>query len=217
MENQFIRAKSRENKAIRLQQIMNVTDQLFQKHTYHEISLSVISNLAGFARGGLYKYVSSKEELFLLLYLEKQEEMLQDILAQMRGRKVTITLLADVMSSTLYRHFDFLKYHQIQNAIVETNVSIEKLAEFKKNSLQQRRELFELMMEACHTDEKQVYDAYLSILAHSVYLRDRMNCADSFVKAMEIAGLEIVPVKFIENLCCFIRMYLTHCVTGPKS
>ena len=67
MEKQFIRAKSQENKNIRMQQIMDVTDRLFHEKTYHEITLSVIAEEVNLARGGLYKYVSSKEEIFLMI------------------------------------------------------------------------------------------------------------------------------------------------------
>ena len=40
MEKQFIRAKSQENKNIRIQQIMDATDRLFYEKTYHEITLT---------------------------------------------------------------------------------------------------------------------------------------------------------------------------------
>ena len=131
MDKHFIRAKSQENKNIRLQQIMDVTDRLFHEKTYHEITLSVIAKEVGLARGGLYKYVISKEEIFLMIYLQKEKAMIDDIVEQLINEKITPDLLSEVMSKTIYQHLDFIKYHQILNAIIETNVTIEKLAEFK--------------------------------------------------------------------------------------
>ena len=43
MEKKFIRAKSQENKNIRIQQIMDTTDKLFYEKTYHEITLTMIA------------------------------------------------------------------------------------------------------------------------------------------------------------------------------
>ena len=100
MEKKFIRAKSQENKNIRIQQIMDVTDRLFHEKTYHEITLSVIAEEMNLARGGLYKYVSSKEEIFLMIYLQKQNAMLKDIVRQLENRKITPDVLSEVMSTT---------------------------------------------------------------------------------------------------------------------
>ena len=67
MKKNFIRAKSQENKNIRIQQIMDTTDKLFYEKTYHEITLTMIAKEMNLARGGLYKYVTSKEEIFAVL------------------------------------------------------------------------------------------------------------------------------------------------------
>lgn len=109
MDKHFIRAKSQENKIIRLQQIMDVTDRLFHEKTYHEITLSVIAKEVGLARGGLYKYVISKEEIFLMIYLQKEKAMIDDIVEQLINKKITPDLLSEVMSKTIYQHLDFIK------------------------------------------------------------------------------------------------------------
>ena len=103
MEKKFIRAKSQENKNIRMQQIMDVTDRLFHEKTYHEITLSVIAEEMNLARGGLYKYVSSKEEIFLMIYLQKQNAMLKDIVRRLKNRKITPDVLSEVMSKRSIR------------------------------------------------------------------------------------------------------------------
>jgi len=209
MDNQFLRAKSEKNKQIRMQQIMEITDRLFHEKTYHEITLTAISAESGLARGGLYKYVSSKEEIFLLIYLQKQQELLDSIMDQLQNKNRTAALLSDVISKAISRHLDFIKYHQILNAIIETNVSIEKLAEFKRKSYEQRKPLFSVLMDTCRIDEAQAYDHYLSILYHSVYLYDRVTYQDTYVKAMELAGLKIIDLDFNQNLYRFINMCLS--------
>lgn len=210
MGNQFLRAKSEKNKIIRMQQIMDITDKLFHEKTYHEITLSIISKEVGLARGGLYKYVSSKEEIFLLIYLRKQQLLLEEINKQLHNKNITITLLSNIISKAIFDNLNFIKYHQILNAIIETNVSIEKLAEFKKKSYQQRQDLFSVLMNTCHINEQQAYDIYLSIIYHSVYLYDRIAYKNTYVKAMELAGLMIIDIDFKKDLYRFISMYLNN-------
>ena len=76
MEKHFIRAKSQENKQIRMNEIMKATENLFSTHTYHDISLTTIANELNMTRGNLYKYVHSKEEIFLQIYLNNKKKSL---------------------------------------------------------------------------------------------------------------------------------------------
>ena len=208
MEKQFIRAKSQENKNIRIQQIMDVTDRLFHEKTYHEITLSVIAEEVNLARGGLYKYVSSKEEIFLMIYLQKQDAMLKDIVSHINNIKITPDVLSEVMSKTIYSHLDFIRYHQILNAIIETNVTIERLAEFKLKTYEQTTELFTILQKVLNKDRNKVFDLYLTILYHCVYLYDRVAYQKNYVKAMRLAGLEIEEIDFEEHLSHFIYTIL---------
>ena len=208
MEKQFIRAKSQENKNIRIQQIMDVTDRLFHEKTYHEITLSVIAEEVNLARGGLYKYVSSKEEIFLMIYLQKQDAMLKDIVSHINNIKTTPDVLSEVMSKTIHNHLDFIKNHQIFNAIIETNVTIEKLAEFKLKTYEQTTELFTILQKVLNKDRNKVFDLYLTILYHCVYLYDRVAYQKNYVEAMRLAGLEIEDIDFEEHLSHFIYTIL---------
>ena len=204
MEKQFIRAKSQKNKNIRIQQIMNVTDRLFHEKTYHEITLSIIAKEVNLARGGLYKYVTSKEEIFLMIYLQKEKAMLDDIVCQLVNKGITPDFLSKVMSQTIYKHLDFIKYHQILNAIIETNVTIEKLAEFKRKTFEQTTDLFDILEKALNQNRQSIFDFYLTILYHCVYLYDRVAYQQNYVEAMKIAKLEIENIDFVEHLSRFI-------------
>ena len=204
MEKQFITAKSQKNKKITIQQIKNVTDRLFHEKTYHEITLSIIAKEVNLARGGLYKYVTSKEEIFLMIYLQKEKAMLDDIVCQLVNKGITPDFLSKVMSQTIYKHLDFIKYHQILNAIIETNVTIEKLAEFKRKTFEQTTDLFDILEKALNQNRQSIFDFYLTILYHCVYLYDRVAYQQNYVEAMKIAKLEIENIDFVEHLSRFI-------------
>lgn len=212
MEKKFKRAKSKENKQIRMNEIMTVTESLFKNNTYHEITLTTIAKELNMARGNLYKYVMSKEEIFLLIYLKKQKETITNILFHLNQEKnISVSLLAKIISESLYNNFDYIKYHQIMNAIIETNVSIEKLADFKINSYQDRQPLFKIMIAVCNLKSiEQASNLYLMIIYHSCYLYDRVAYHDTYKQAMELANLSIIPINFKEALEQFITMCLTN-------
>lgn len=212
MEKNFKRAKSKENKQIRMNEIMTVTESLFKNNTYHEITLTTIAKELNMARGNLYKYVMSKEEIFLLIYLKKQRETITNILFHLNQEKnISVSLLAKIISNALNNNLDYIKYHQIMNAIIETNVSIEKLADFKINSYQDRQPLFKIMIEVCNLESiEQASNLYLMIIYHSCYLYDRVAYHDTYKQAMELANLSIIPINFKEALEQFITMCLTN-------
>lgn len=63
MELNNTRARSPEKKQERFNQIMEVTNDLFLKHSYHDITLTTIAKALNWSRGNLYKYVNTKEEI----------------------------------------------------------------------------------------------------------------------------------------------------------
>lgn len=207
-EQIFKRAKSTQNKKIRFQQIMDQTDQLFHTYSYHDITLTLIAKTLGLARGGLYKYTATKEEIFLAIYLQKQAGFLEDIMKSLPEQTVTVTSFSNCFSDTLFKHLDFLKYHQILNAIIETNVSVERLAEFKLASNRQQRPLFAFWEAHFKLSHEEAFDLYLTILYHAVYLYDRVAYSDKYRQAMQLAGLHINEIDFSEKLNAFIELHL---------
>ncbi|MDO5155055.1 MAG: TetR family transcriptional regulator [Eubacteriales bacterium] len=208
MDTNFQRAKSKENKTIRYQQIMDVADHLFHHSTYHDITLSVISKELNLARGGLYKYVSSKEEIFLSLYLQKEEAFVKDVCNTLSSNTQTIDSIAETFSQAFYKHIDLLKYHQILNSIIETNVSVEKLADFKVKNNIYVADLYSVINKTLDINEKEWFNIYLTILYHGVYLYDRVFYHDIYLDAMKLAQLEIDDINFIESFTHFIKIIL---------
>lgn len=208
MEQQtFKRAKSNENKTIRMSQILEVTDALFHKYSYHDITLSIIAGEMNLARSGLYKYVTTKEEIFLAIYIQK-EKTLMDELCLALIEVSNLDDFANIMSEMLYKHHNFIKYHQILTAIIETNVTIEKLAEFKLATRQNTLSLFEKMQDLLSITIEDAFDLYLTILYHSVYLYDRVMYRDQYVEAMKLANLKINEIDFKEALNRFVSLHV---------
>lgn len=202
------KAISPEQKRLRYQEIMEVTDQLFHEHTYHEITLTVIAEKLGWSRGNLYKYVNTKEEIFLSLYLVKQKEFIETFEEQINNQEIVPNeLFAEAMSIAFKKNLDYLKYHSMMTIILETNVSIEKLAEFKKQSYLDRKVIFQYLAQQRHfEDDSQLIQFFLTILYHGCGLYALVECTDNYIKAMELAELPVQKIDFVDKFKSFILM-----------
>ena len=129
---EFIRARSSEQKAQRLEEIKQVTEQQFSQHPYHEITLTTIASDLGWSRANLYKYVTTKEEIFLCLMSDKFKAYATALLSALpEGCEFSSDVVAEVWAGIANAHRDYFKYGNILSTIIETNVSIDKLADFK--------------------------------------------------------------------------------------
>lgn len=204
---EMIRAKGEKNKRIRFQEIMDVTDQLFQTNNYHEIGLTEIAKEMNMVRSGLYKYVASKEEIFLEIYLQKQSHTIDLIFEKLEGQLINQDILKEAIVYGFKENFDHIKYHQILNAIIETNVSVEKLADFKIKNNRMIERLLIIMQNTLHLPNKEAaFDLYLSILYHCVYLYDRVVNHQKYLEAMKLADLPVIPLDFTKALTDYIHM-----------
>ena len=61
--------------------IKQATAQLYRESPYHEITLTTIAERLGWSRASLYKYVTTKEEIFLELSADARNAYFEDLLA----------------------------------------------------------------------------------------------------------------------------------------
>ena len=69
---------------------------------------------------------------------------------------------------------------------------------------EQTRDLFNILEKALNKDRQKIFDLYLTILYHCVYLYDRVAYQKNYIEAMKLANLEIEDIDFIEHLSHFI-------------
>lgn len=78
-ETPYKRARTEEQKRERLNGILSVAENLLAGTAYRDITMSMIAREVGCSRANLAHYVSSKEEIFLLLYVRSLGELLDDL------------------------------------------------------------------------------------------------------------------------------------------
>ncbi len=211
MELNNTRARSPEKKQERFNQIMEVTNDLFLKHSYHDITLTTIAKALNWSRGNLYKYVNTKEEIFLEIYLSKQKEFIDALKESFELKKIDQVYFANKLSQCFDQHRLYLRYHNILSSIIETNVSVEKLADFKIKSYKQREYFFELLQVQCpHLSLKQVKMLFLTLMYHACGLDSHTHGTKLLEDAMNLANLEIYYDDYCQLMSNFIIMCLNN-------
>ena len=129
----FIRARSDEHKEERLSQIKQATAELFETAPYSEITLTTIAEKLGWSRANLYKYVTTKEEIFLEIASEKMAAYYNALLSAFpENNNFTPDVVVEVWAGIINANQDYMRYVSYLNPVIETNVTVERLAVFKK-------------------------------------------------------------------------------------
>ena len=128
------RARTEEQKESRIAEIVAATARLHETHRLEDINLSLIAKEAKFTRSNLYKYFTSKEEIFLEFIKRDTELWRQDVAtAYEQDRTYSVKEFASIWVRVLVKHTRFLRLQSILYTILEKNVSVESLVDFKRN------------------------------------------------------------------------------------
>ncbi len=205
----FIRARSSGQKEERMSEIKKAADAQFSERPYHEITLTTVAERLSWSRANLYKYVTTKEEIFLELTGDKWREYFTALKAAFPpGCGYSAEVAAEVWAGILNANCEHLKYSSILCSIIETNVTIEKLAAFKKDFHRQIDELTVLFYQNFGISEKKAYELIMTVHYHSVGMYGYCNAGPMVMDALERAGVKLEIPDFREKMKDFIYMNL---------
>lgn len=130
------RARSSEQKALRRHAVLETAEVYFKEVGYEAFSMAQLAKKSGVAKGTLYLYFNTREELFLTLY----EQSL------VRWSQIFIGSLSDTMTSKTYAQ-SLYKTTQADGVflpllirlehVIEHNVAIPRLIESKRIFIEQ--------------------------------------------------------------------------------
>ena len=208
----YIRARSPEQKQERMEAIMAAADKLFQKQPYHQITMGTIAEELGWSRSNLYKYAATQEEIFLALHSAKNRAWFEDLAQSLEDAPLPTAEFARLWAEVTERHADFLRYQEIVISIIESNVTLERLTQFKRDFASMLAPIVELLARQCNTDETTATDLFLTLLYQAPGLYNHFHCADLTREAMKAAGMPPVEGTFVESYAQFVEM----CVENVK-
>lgn len=127
------RAYSDEEKQQREQMIIDAAQQLLMEKSFHSINMSEVARTANLAKGTVYLYFQTKEELFLTLFERQFAQWLEDVETQLN--KLTSPApkeaVVDILVQTISQNRQLVRMAALTNIIFEHNISYEKARAYK--------------------------------------------------------------------------------------
>lgn len=132
------------------------------------------------------------------------------------GCGYAVGVYAEVWAGILSAHRDYLRYGDILSSIIETNVSVDRLAEFKALYFEKAGALSAVLAQNLEIRREEAYECILAVYFHAVGICS-MCCDNPLLQqALERAGIAVEPVDFQDNMKRFIAMNLEYYVAGRK-
>ena len=144
---QWERARKPEQKAVRREAIIDAARSLFAELEYEEISLNAIAREAGISKPNVYRYFSTREEIFLAIFAVEYEAFLQTLLARLKRirAKDPVRQISRAWVESATEHRTLLELLPMLMTSMEKNSTVEQLVQFKKWSFEQFGELVEAL------------------------------------------------------------------------
>lgn len=206
----FARARSDEQKAQRLAEVKAVAKKQFAERPYHEITLTTIAEGLDWSRANLYKYVSTKEEIFLELDTDECHAYFEALLTALpEGCGFSADVVAEVWAGIANAHQDYFRLGEILSGIIEANVGLERLIAFKHAYYEDMRAMSDRLVSILGLDPERMEDLITTVYFHgvgyvSVCFRNPLVAA-----ALDELGIEHHEVDFRRTMRDFIAMCLT--------
>ena len=213
----YIRARSEEHKRERMDAIMQAADQLFASRPYHQITMGTIAERLGWSRSNLYKYAATQEEVFLSLHSAKNRAWLEDLAASLAEAPMPAERFAHTWAQVTERHAGFLRYQEILTSIIESNVTFERLVDFKRAFADMLPPVVDLLQRQCGVDERQARALYLRLLYQAPPLYGHFHCTDLTREALAAAGFPQETGSFVDAYADFVLLCLNDASTAGST
>ena len=205
----YIRARSDEHKEERLSQIKEATAELFANCPYSEITLTTIAEKLGWSRANLYKYVTTKEEIFLEICAEKMAAYYGSLLSAFpEGNNFTTEVIAEVWAGIVNANQDYMRYVSYLNPVIETNVTVERLAIFKRKYYDLANAFRDRLVKMLNTTEDKAYKIQLDVLFYGS--ANAVCCYKNPLvqEALKQINITPPPMDFYKDMKDFLKMRL---------
>ena len=197
------RAISAEAKFERHNQILHAAEELVKRHGHSAISVAEVAKRAGVAKGTVYLYFKTKEEIYLGLHqlwldrkLDAFEALIQDLAIVLDGTIIG-TAMADVMISELHG----LVIASTCHSLMETHVDLAVAFDFKLK-LAQRLGILGMQIERRFPQLAPGSGARLLVRAYATTLGlwQLMDTSSRWRKLETEKGLEVFNADFSTEL-----------------
>ena len=142
------RARTDEKKNERKEAIHQAAFTLFKKKGYEDVSFNSIAKEAGFTKSNMYRYFSSREEIFLNIFSDLFKIWTDDCIKGLQTLKQEAEApdFAKIWVTSFLSHPQFLDLTPLLFVSLEKNSSYEQLFQFKNLA---KNLLYQVSIEIC--------------------------------------------------------------------
>ncbi|PIW70187.1 MAG: hypothetical protein COW08_03195, partial [Ignavibacteriales bacterium CG12_big_fil_rev_8_21_14_0_65_30_8] len=133
------KTKREEKKNLTRESIIDSASQLFSQNDYHEVMIEDVAKNANIAKGTVYNYFDSKEELYFSLIEQKMSALTNSLIEKIKGENNKVSslhafILHNYMFMMKYQNFfriyqkeSFNKQNELCNEITQLENRLKKL------------------------------------------------------------------------------------------
>lgn len=208
---EFQRARSKEQKSIRRDQIIEATLKLYEKEPLEKISLASIANELNFSRANLYKYVTSKEEIFLWIIDSDLEKWVEQVCQRFeKYEQMDLKTFCNLWAEQLHQNRRLIQLFPILTVVVETNIKETALAAFKENlinSFQRLNLIVSKFFPDLSMEQLKRFSKYQ--LQYALSLHHRIVFTENQQQAFKKAGLFYDRIDFVTEFAEYLEIIIT--------
>ena len=202
------RANNPEQKALRRQQILLATRKRFESAPFEEVNLNHIAADIGITKAALYRYFRNKETLFLALFVESLEELIQFSESDNTHQPLADSICDALISQPLY-----CKLSAILHTILERNLTYEEAHEFKHTLLELMGK-FALQIsghpDSNLRDAEQATSLLMQIQESLIGVWHMTHPTGAIAEVLEQASMSLFRRTFDDSLRAHIRLLVHH-------
>lgn len=191
------RATNDRQKEARREAILSATRELFMESDFFDLSMATIAKKSGLAKGTVYLYFKTKEEIFLALSTEEMGAWLDDLDERLANLKKPVdidTFLTLLKQSTEERDL-MRRLSSILHLVLEKNITYEQAFSFKQSLMQRLYHTGTLIEEALSFMDKGQGGYFLTTL-HCLVIGWVQMTDHSPVLEKVLEHPDMAPLKF---------------------
>ncbi len=195
---EFQRARSKEQFEQREADIINSAMALYEQFGFEEVTFSKISETTKFTRPTIYSYFKTKEEIMLRLtaiYLEKFILCFENKFSD--SHKKDTEFVATAFTQSFIEVGEFIHLYTVLYSLIEKNVSVEALAQFKREVMGLQAVLANILKSIyTKANDDQIYNFLIFCLSFASGICPMSEQSELQKKAIELSATGYVTPNF---------------------
>ena len=161
---QLKRARTPEQKSDRRDTILATAKTLFMEAGYEGFSMGLLSKRAGVAKGTLYLYFGTKEEVLLSLYSQEFERFCSELTTGIPAEVTDADFVSRIYETSVSDPL-FLALHARLGTVIEQNISVDALITSKRSMAKHFQTMINRLSSPLDLDYEQTLAALTGISA----------------------------------------------------